>query len=122
MSTYFIGTCIYEFPNLYTQWHSQRIAALKQGRAEQEVGPLGAPPTDPAATVVQADQARRALARLPDRRRRIIAKLVADGYTQDEIAEALRASGFPTETTNAVRGAWQRRLNRSRQERELDDD
>ncbi|MFF1614159.1 hypothetical protein ACFVYA_40885 [Amycolatopsis sp. NPDC058278] len=122
LSTYFIGTCIYEFPNLYTQWLAQRAATLQQGKAEHATGTIGTPPVDPAAAVAQADHADRALARLPDRKTRIVVKLVADGYTQDEIAEALSASGFPSATKDAVRGVWQRHVKRARTDRGVDDD
>ncbi|MET8848457.1 hypothetical protein [Amycolatopsis sp. NPDC004625] len=121
LSTYFIGTCIYEFPNLYKQWHAQHTAAL-HGPARRVVGVISGSPADPAATVTQADQARRALAGLPDRKTRIVVKLVADGYTQDEIAEALSASGFPESSKDTVRGIWQRHLKRARKEEGRDDD
>lgn len=66
LSTYFIGSCTYEFPNAYTQWIGQRAAATKHGRAERVVAETTPRPADPAAATLRADQVRRAIARIRD--------------------------------------------------------
>ncbi|MFE5565939.1 RNA polymerase sigma factor [Amycolatopsis japonica] len=121
LSTYFIGTCTYEFPNAYTQWMSQYAAASERRRREQVVADTVASPADPAAMTVRADQVRRALAQIRDDRTRIVVQLKAEGYSHAEIAESLGENGFPDESDNSVRGIWQRHKRRMHQEGGADD-
>ena len=115
LSTYFIGTCTYEFPNAYTQWISQRTAAAAMGRAEQVVFDTSPPPPDPATQVIRGDQVGRAMAKVRDHRTRIVVQLKADGYSHAEIAEVLGENGFPGESDESVRGIWQRHRKRMHQ-------
>lgn len=113
LSTYFVGTCTYEFPNAYTQWLTQRnAAAVDRARAGQVGAETMAGPTDPATVVIQADQVRRALELLDDERTRIVVQLKAASYSHAEIAEALGEAGFPSVSDEGVRGIWQRHKKR----------
>lgn len=108
LSTYFIGTCTYEFPNIYSQWISQRAAAAARNRAEQAVAETMARPMDPATATLRADQVRRAMSLVRDDRTRMVVQLTAAGYSHAEIAEILDQNGFPGQTEGSVRGVWQR--------------
>ncbi|GAA4422304.1 hypothetical protein GCM10023148_23640 [Actinokineospora soli] len=112
LSTYFIGTCTYEFPNAYTQWITQRRAASARDHAEQVVAETAARPADPATLALQADQVRRAMSRLRDDRTRVVVQLKAEGYSHAEIAEVLGEHGFAGESDESVRGIWQRHRKR----------
>jgi hypothetical protein len=112
LSTYFIGTCTYEFPNAYTQWISQRAAAAARNHAEQVVAETAGRPADPAVVVLLTDQVHRAVSRVRDDRTRVVVQLKAAGYSHAEIAEALGEHGFPGESDESVRGIWQRHRKR----------
>jgi hypothetical protein len=116
LTTYFIGTCTREFPNLYTQLISQRAAAAARGRAEQVTSETATRPADPAAVTIQEDELRRAMARIRDDRTRVVVQLKAAGYTHAEIAEALGDLGFGGESNESVRGLWQRHRGRMHRE------
>ena len=111
LSSYFIGTCKYEFPNAYTEWIRERAAATKQNHAERSTDATVGP-RDPATLTLQADQVRRALSLLYDDRTRIVVQLKASGYSHTEIAEALGENGFSGESDESVRGIWQRHRKR----------
>ncbi|UMP07239.1 RNA polymerase sigma factor [Amycolatopsis sp. EV170708-02-1] len=121
LTTYFVGTCTYEFPNFYTQWINQRAAAAERSLAERVVATTTPRLADPATKTLQEDQIRRAMALLPDERTRIVVQLKADGYTHAEIAEALGDCGFFDETDESVRGIWQRHKRRMHQKGGPDD-
>lgn len=113
LSTYFVGTCTYEFPNAYTQWITQRkAAAVDRARADRIGAETMTGPADPATVVIRADQARRALEQVDDERTRIVVQLKAAGYSHAEIAEALGEAGFPGVSDEGVRGIWQRHKRR----------
>lgn len=121
LSTYFIGTCTYEFPNAYTQSISKRAANAERNRAEQAVTETAARPADPATVTLRADQVRRAISQVRDDRTRYVVQLKAAGYSHAEIAETLGENGFPGESDESVRGIWQRHKKRMHQRGGPDD-
>jgi DNA-directed RNA polymerase specialized sigma24 family protein len=89
LATYFMGACLYVFPNEFRRWRSAR---QKWGRAHdgeaRTRGPAVNPAADPAVRAVGNTRVYDALKRA-DPRTRAIVSLVIDGYSQKEIAELL---------------------------------
>lgn len=110
LTTYFMGACLYVFPNEFRK----RQSAMKRWRHAQEIEaraftPSTDPQTDPAADVLGRlrihDDLRRA-----DPRTRAIVALTLDGYSQQEIADLLGEA-----SVRAVEGALYRWRNKEQQ-------
>lgn len=92
LKTFFIGACLIEFLGVY------RVAATTIARRRHhevlardlvEKVHLHARAVDPAAELILREDIRAASARVRSPRTRIILQLIAEGYTQPEIAEML---------------------------------
>ncbi|WP_146074894.1 RNA polymerase sigma factor [Micromonospora chalcea] len=89
LSTYFIGTCLYIFPNELRKWRSQRKRwSLQNNEHWALIEPDEDVTSDPAVLALGKIRVCAALKRLDERTRAIVA-LTIDGYTQQEIADLL---------------------------------
>lgn len=89
LSTYFVGACLYVFPNEFRKrrvYHAKWAQAL---RGEARLAPADTDGgSDPAELLNGEDRVMARLRRAEPRTRAVLA-LTLDGYTQDEIAELL---------------------------------
>ncbi len=84
LKTFFVNTCVLQFPAPYRKWREQRRAARPVGL---EVGRVGEDPAvDPAITVAAQDEAIRTLMKIHGRQTQEIFVLRAAGYTNGEAA------------------------------------
>lgn len=95
LASWFIGCCIFAFPNLWRERNRSHERELKFEAAMRtavesaiRTGVLKQEAPDPATVVAVREQAQQALAELGEDERRIVA-LMAEGYSRDEIAELL---------------------------------
>ncbi|WP_203716499.1 hypothetical protein [Asanoa siamensis] len=89
LSTYFMGACVYVFPNEFRARRAQRVRWHRQDRGDPAVtAPREDKVSDPASIVVGRQRVRDDLDRCDPRAQAIIA-LTIDGYTQAEIEEML---------------------------------
>lgn len=103
LSTYFVGACLYEFPNQFRGRRDQAVRWKLQDNCELALSPVEADPAaDPAALTAARLSAQAKLCGL-DRRTRAVVMLTVEGYRQDEIAEML---GEPS--ARAVEGVLHR--------------
>jgi hypothetical protein len=86
LTTYFVGACLYIFPNQFRHWRMERERWRRQDRSEWSHGTDR--PHDPADLAGSNLRTREYLDRL-DPRTRSIVELVMNGYTQHEIVELL---------------------------------
>ena len=88
IATYFIGACLFDFPNefrkrrVYIQRHTR---AVDREKVVLDAEPRG--PTDPADIAVGNARVRDDLERLDDERTQAVVAFTLDGYHQDEIVE-----------------------------------
>lgn len=88
LKTYFIGACVYAFPNPYRAWlkdQNRRGEELSGTLSQIPVGPM---PENPESTVISRQSAKERLGRLP-KLTRTAGWMLVEGYTYSEIAEAL---------------------------------
>lgn len=88
LKTYFIGACVYAFPNPYRAWlknQDRRCQELSETLVHVAAGPM---PEDPESTVIARHSAKERLGRIPERTR-TAGWMHVEGYTYAEIAEAL---------------------------------
>jgi DNA-directed RNA polymerase specialized sigma24 family protein len=89
LATYFLGTCLYVFPNEMRRWRVQCKPKQFEVCADTlRLADLGDRASDPATIVVGNQWVRDRLAGADPRTRHILA-LTIDGYSQEEIAELL---------------------------------
>lgn len=89
LPTYFMGACLYVFPNEMRKRRAQRERWRRQDHGDPAVGILATDPVcDPGAVVVGNQRVRDAL-ELADPRTRAIVALTVDQYSQEEIVELL---------------------------------
>lgn len=103
LTTYFMGCCLYVFPNEFRRRRVQMKRWQLQDRdAPAVTAPREAHVTDPAVLAVGNQRVRDDLRRA-DRRTRAIVALTIDGYSQAEIAEMLGEC-----STRAIEGVLHR--------------
>lgn len=89
LTTYFVGACLYVFPNEFRKHRVQQKKWQIQDRRDPAVtAPRESTITDPGVVVTGNGQVCDALARADDREAAIVA-LTIDGYSQEEIVEVL---------------------------------
>ncbi|WP_431884132.1 hypothetical protein [Micromonospora gifhornensis] len=109
LSTYFIGTCLYVFPNELRKWRSQRKRWRLQDHGDPAlIGQKADVVSDPAVLAVGNLRVCNDLRRIDERTRAIVA-LTIDGYSQDEIAHLLGET-----SVRAVEGVLHRWRNREK--------
>jgi DNA-directed RNA polymerase specialized sigma24 family protein len=103
LATYFMGACVYVFPN---EFRKRRVQQEKWRRQDSRDSAVDEDPgemvNDPGVIVVGARRVCEDLARASSREAAIVA-LTIDGYSQEEIVEALGET-----STRAVEGALYR--------------
>lgn len=115
LATYFIGTCIYAFPNSLRRWKARQQSAT----AEEPVEPGSAAfiqlpgPTDVEAHVLNKLAFTEGIAAIRDARTRTAVVLQAQGYTLAEIADLLSAGEDTVVTVRAVEGLLRRHRRRA---------
>jgi DNA-directed RNA polymerase specialized sigma24 family protein len=89
LTTYFMGACLYVFPN---EFRKRRVYQKKWTRAHyaeaKKLEPMVNPVTDPGVVATGNMRVRNDLERINPRTQAILA-LTLDGYSQEEIAEML---------------------------------
>jgi DNA-directed RNA polymerase specialized sigma24 family protein len=105
LKTYFVGACIYAFPNLYRQWRREYEHWSNQSPIDEVMGELADVGYDPTALALIRLQLWAGFEKIPQERVKRAILLEELGYTKAEIARALGA------TLRAVEGwlAHQRR-------------
>lgn len=90
LKTYFIGGCVFAFPNLYRKWLTAHAAAQReQPMTEQDTYDRSNPPQDPCEMAINKLLAEAAFNNIPDDRTKRAVVLQAMRYTYAEIAEIL---------------------------------
>jgi hypothetical protein len=102
LSTYFMGACLYDFPNEFRRDRVQKEKRQREDSREPEAKIDPGIITDPAVLVTGDIRVREDLARAPKREAAIVA-LTVDGYSQEEIKEILGAK-----SARAVEGVLHR--------------
>ena len=89
LKTFFIGHCLFRFPNPYRSWHTA-VTARQQEIPDDLAGWREADPTGPGPEhdLVQRDELTRGLAALDDRTR-VALVLLDQGYDQAEVADRM---------------------------------
>jgi hypothetical protein len=106
LTTYFIGACVFAFPNLYRKWLTDR--ATLQHLTNTEHAPIvrSSPPQDPCEIAVTRLYIREGFNEIPDDRTKCAVLLQAMGYTYSEISEMMQI------TSRAVDGLIRRQHER----------
>jgi DNA-directed RNA polymerase specialized sigma24 family protein len=110
LTTYFIGTCVYAFPNNFRRWKSHRRRCGSEDLTEpSSVDFLDMPqPTDVESYVLNRIVVEEGLAAIADPRTRAAVFLQAQGYTLAEIAELVSVGEDVVITARAVEGLLRR--------------
>jgi hypothetical protein len=112
LKTYFIGACVFAFPNLYRKWLTDRAALHHLTSLEHDTVDRSISPQDPAEMAVTQLHIREGFNNIPDNRTKSAVLLQEMGYTYTEIGEILQI------TSRAVDGLIRRQHGRgSRQTR-----
>jgi hypothetical protein len=106
LKTYFIGTCVFTFPNLYRKWSTERAASQHLTSIEYDTVDRSSPPQDPGEIAVTRLRIWEGLNSIPDERTKSVILLQAMGYTYAEIGEILQI------TARAVEGLIRRQHQR----------
>lgn len=108
LRTYFIGGCVFEFPNLYRKWLTDRAALQRQQpmNIERDTDDRSNPSQDPCEIAINKLRADEAFNSIPDDRTKSVVLLQAIGYTYAEIGEILQI------TSRAVDGIIRRQHER----------
>lgn len=110
LKTYFMGNCLYAFPNEFRRHRSDRQRWQRQDDVSQAItASLSEEMTDPGDVVAGAHRVREDFKRMNPREQAIVA-LRMDGYQEDEIAEMLGEN-----SVRAVEGVLYRLRIRERQ-------
>ncbi|MGH3975169.1 MAG: hypothetical protein ACRDS9_17845, partial [Pseudonocardiaceae bacterium] len=92
LKTYFIGACIFAFPNVYRKWLNDRVALPRLASSEDDVIDRSSPPQDPGEMAVTRLHIQEAFNNIPDHRTKCAVLLQEMGYTYTEIGEILQIS------------------------------
>ena len=106
LKTYFIGACVFVFPNLYRKWSTERAASQHLISIDAETVDRSSLPQDPGEMAVTRLHIREGLNNIPDERTKSVIILQEMGYTYAEIGEILQI------TSRAVDGLIRRQHQR----------
>ncbi|MGH3697137.1 MAG: RNA polymerase sigma factor [Pseudonocardiaceae bacterium] len=90
LKTYFIGACVFAFPNLYRKWSTERSALQCLTSIDCDAVDRSRPPRDPGEIAVNRFHVREGFNNIPDDRTKSAILLQEMGYTYAEIGEILR--------------------------------
>lgn len=89
LKTYFIGQCLFRFPNVYRSWRTSVLAHRAEIPDELQPWRLATPTAaGPEQELISRDEINRELGELDDRTRMVLL-LLDQGYDQTEVAEQL---------------------------------
>lgn len=106
LKTYFMGTCVFAFPNLYRKWSTERVALQHLINIEYDTIDRSSPPQDPGEMAVTQLHIWEGFDSIPDERTKSAILLQEMGYTYAEIGEILQI------TSRAVEGLIRRQHQR----------
>lgn len=106
LKTYFIGTCVFTFPNLYRKWLTERATLQHLTSIEHDIIERLNPPRDPGEIAVTQLHLWEGFNNIPDKRTKSVIILQEMGYTYAEIGEILQI------TSRAVEGLIRRQHQR----------
>jgi hypothetical protein len=89
LKTYFVGACVFAFPNLYRKWSTERSALQQETSIDYDTVDRSSPPQDPGQMVINQLHIREGFDRIPDERTKSAILLQEMGYTYAEIGEIL---------------------------------
>ncbi|MCZ0991773.1 RNA polymerase sigma factor [Streptomyces diastatochromogenes] len=92
ITTYFMGACVYAFPNEFRRYRASEQRHRRALQRQQQVYELPVSPLSTADEVLGPQRVRDALKEISDPRARAALALVLDGYTHEEIQELLEAT------------------------------
>ncbi|MFD5858756.1 RNA polymerase sigma factor [Streptomyces chartreusis] len=92
ITTYFMGACVYEFPNEFRRYRASEQRHRRALQRQQEVYELPVSPLSAADEVLGSQYVRDVLKGIGDPRIRATVALALDGYTHEEIRELLEAT------------------------------
>lgn len=92
LKTYFIGACVFAFPNLYRKWLTDRVSLQHRTSFEYDAVDRSSPPQDPGEIAVTQLYIREGFNNIPDDRTKSAVLLQEMGYTYTEIGEILQIS------------------------------
>jgi len=109
LKTYFIGTCVLAFPNVYRGWHAERHRWDRSAATARTLARVSPPqPQDPEDKAIMEDLVSQGLAGLSPTTRTAIL-MTGAGYSHEEIAEVL---GTTTRSVEAILYRHRRRISR----------
>ena len=106
LKTYFIGGCVFAFPNLYRKWLTDRAALQQLISIERDIEDRSDLPRDPSEMAVTRLHIQEGFNSIPDDRTKSAVLLQGMGYTYVEIGEILQI------TSRAVDGLIRRQHER----------
>jgi DNA-directed RNA polymerase specialized sigma24 family protein len=92
LKTYFIGACVFAFPNVYRKWLNGRAVLSQLTSSEYDVIDRLSPPQDPGELAATRLYIQEAFDNIPDHRTKCAVLLQEMGYTYAEIGEILQIS------------------------------
>jgi DNA-directed RNA polymerase specialized sigma24 family protein len=92
LKTYFIGACIFAFPNAYRKWLTDRATLQQLASFEYDVVDRSSPLQDPGEMAVTWLHIQEGFNNIPDHRTKCAVLLQEMGYTYTEIGEILQIS------------------------------
>lgn len=89
LKTYFVGTCVFAFPNLYRKWSTERAALRHLMSIDDGTVDRSSLPQDPGEMAVNQLHIQEGFSSIPDKRTKSAILLQEMGYTYAEIGEIL---------------------------------
>jgi DNA-directed RNA polymerase specialized sigma24 family protein len=94
ITTYFMGACVYEFPNEFRRYRASEQRHRRALQRQQEMYESPVSPLSTADEVLGPQRVRDTLKEISDPRTRAALALALDGYTHEEIQELLDATSI----------------------------
>jgi hypothetical protein len=92
LKTYFVGACIFAFPNVYRKWLTDHAAMQRPASFEYDAVDRSSPLHDPGEMALTWLHIEEGFRSIPDHRTKCAVLLQAMGYTYTEIGEILHIS------------------------------
>jgi DNA-directed RNA polymerase specialized sigma24 family protein len=94
IATYFMGACVYEFPNEFRKYRASEQRHRRALQRQQELYESPVSPLSAADEVLGRQRVRDALKEVGDPRTQAVLALALDGYTHEEIQELLEETSI----------------------------
>lgn len=115
LKTYFIGSCIFAFPNLYRKWLTDSATLRRLTSIEQYTEDRSSAPQDPGEMAITRLRIQEGFNCIPDDRTKSAVLLQEMGYTYAEIGEMLQITSRAVD--GLIRRQHERGADRTRQRR-----